>query len=275
MKRSEGFTLVDLVVMLVSVAILVTLLSCLRLWPGNEPANQAACKANMRGIGTAIAMYKSECDNKFPLLFNTGDPNNPIDFNSSAESMRQLAENPNNHAAMQNVWRLVEQGHLTEEAFHCPSDVDYKARSGAPGAPGKYGWTSSRQFSYGIHYPYRDVAPLQPETAGRATNPAYLDAQLKGSFVIMADKNPGPGGAGDRGVGDLVDGVVLKPSNHPRDGEAYLMFSGAADWKRGNANSKVNGDCIYSIDPRGNIDPSTPRDLDDQYIIPHPRITGN
>jgi len=110
-----------------------------------------------------------------------------------------------------------------------------------------------------------------------AKNPAYLDAQLKGSFVIMADKNPGPGGAGDRGVGNEVDGVVLKPSNHPRDGEAYLTFSGMADWKKSTEDSEVNGDCIYSIDITktpggdGNDDPTTPKDLDDQYIIPHPK----
>jgi len=276
MKRSEGFTLVDLAVVLMCVAILVTLLSCAATRRAVELANQEACRANMRGIGTGILLYKSESDDKFPLLVRTGDPYKPVNSDSDAESMELLEKIPQNQAAMQSVWWLIYRGQVVAAAFQCPSDTEYEERVTNPtknNGRNKFGWTSPRQFSYGIHHPYMSDAPVAHGTGGGYRNPAYLDAQLKGSFVIMSDKNPGPGGAGDCGVGDPVDGVVLKPSNHPKDGEAYMMFSGAADWKQSTEDSDVNGDCIYSIDPRSNIDPSTPRDLDDQYIIPHPKMT--
>jgi len=283
-RRTKGFTLVELLVVIAIIAILATLLIP-AVQRAIELANQAACKANMRGVGTGIAMYKSEADNKFPLLFNNGDPEKAVDTNSAAETMALLKQKTNNQAAMQNVWWLIKQGQVTEQAFKCASDTDYKRRVTDPtlnSGKNKLGWTSARQFSYGIHYPYRSETVQASGGSGGnqqqvIKNPAYLDAQLKGSFVIMADKNPGPGGAGDKGVGfPGPGGDDLRPSNHIKDGEAYLMFSGAADWKRSNDDSYVNGDCIYSIDNRavqgggGNANPETPKDLDDQYIIKHP-----
>jgi len=248
------------------------------------------CKANLKGIGTAISLYKSDSDQKFPLLFDTGDPYRPVGINSAAETMPLLRAKTQNQAAMQNVWPLIAGQFVTEAAFKCRSDKRYEERTktlrkvlgeNANLRPYKYGWTSPRQFSLGIHYPYMAPEPNMDDHGTTVWNPAYLDAELDGSFVIMADKNPGPGGAGARGVGDLVDGVILKPSNHPRDGEAFLTFSGSADWKQSTEDSKINGDCIYSIDNTvtpggsGNSDPTTPKDLNDQYIVPHPKDTGN
>ena len=76
MMRTRGFTLGDLVVVL---AIIIILTSCAYVMIPTrslmqEFVYQAQCKANLKGIGTAIAMYKGEGDDTFPLLWTTGQP---------------------------------------------------------------------------------------------------------------------------------------------------------------------------------------------------------
>jgi len=51
---------------------------------------------------------------------------------------------------------------------------------------------------------------------------------------VFADRNPG----------GLV-GPSRKPSNHPKDGEAYLMHNGSAGFYKSLTDAKCNGDDIY------------------------------
>ena len=114
-----------------------------------------------------------------------------------------------------------------------------------------------------MHFPYKSTT-----VDGEAVdNPAHLRAGLKGSFVTMADRNPSR--TNEPGVGVGSDKT---PSNHRFDGEAYLMYSGAVNWKRGAENSHVNGDDIYTIDPLDNANGAAPANHDDQYIVRHPPL---
>ena len=268
--RTKGFTLVDLLVTIVCVAILVAMPACLteRIERANRMAQAAMCKANLSGIGKAIAMYKAEdAGGRFPLLFDVGQPEADIKATHAAGSIAGLkAKLVGSEAAMQNVWLLIDKGLIGEDAFACPADRDYAAREFKDAVDSKAricGWWSSEQFSYGMHFPYKSTT-----VDGEAIdNPAYLRSQLKGSFVIMADKNPSQNNEPATGVG-----AGKEPSNHGDFGEGYLMFSGAVNWKKGDGNSEVNGDDIYTIRTRDNSNPATPADLDDQYIVRHPTL---
>ena len=78
MRRTKGFTLVELLVVIAIIAILATLLVP-AVQRAVELANQAACGANLNGMGKAIALYRGEDQNsKFPLLVTTGQPESPI-----------------------------------------------------------------------------------------------------------------------------------------------------------------------------------------------------
>ena len=279
MRRSKGFTLVELLVVIAIIAILATLLVP-AVQRAVELANQAACRANLKGVGTAIAMFKGEDKNaKFPLLFTSGQPESEIAWADAAETLygeggksslkTQLA---GKEAAMQNMWVIIDKGLVTEDAFGCASDSDYITREFTDRNDRRLhrvGWRTSKQFSYGLHFPYKST------TANDATgnpsdvdNPAYLGPQLKGSFVIMADKSPAETTEQAKGVG-----TDKFPSNHINDGEAYLMFSGAVNWKRSTDDSDVNGDDIYTIDTFGaNANAATPADLNDQFITRHPKM---
>jgi len=262
--RTRGFTLIDLTVVIMCAVILVTLSACINPWSDLE--NQAQCRANLSGIGKAIAMYRGEDRNsKFPLLFTRGQPEANIRAADAGKTIDELRTNLGGRgAAMQNVWMLITKGLVPEEAFWCPSDRDFKHRefeSAAERRTGKVGWQSASNFSFGLHFPYKSTST---DSSG-IDNEAWLGAQLKGSFVIMADKNPSRTNEPAVGVG-----AQKAPSNHPGSGQAYLMFSGAVNWKAGDENSDVNGDDIYTIDKEDNPHPDTPAGFDDQYITRHP-----
>ena len=269
MTRTKGFTLRDLVVILVIVFILVILATLLvpATSTCTELANQALCRANLKGIGTAIAMYKDRENGRFPLLWTTGQPEADIAPSDSAGTIEELRTKlAGRQAAMQNVWLLIDKGLVTEEAFGCPSDEDYLPRDFTDPTDkeaNRVGWRSSANFSYGLHFPYKSTT-VDGKTA---ENPAYLGPHLKGSFVVMADKNPSQNNESATPIGPNKT-----PSNHEDEGEAILMYSGAVRWKASTENSNFNADDIYTIQPRGNANPATPADLDDQYIVRHPAL---
>jgi competence protein ComGC len=266
--------LVELLVVIAIIAILATLLMP-TVQKARELANQAACTANLNGIGKGVAMFAAEDTNaKFPLLWNTGRPESKIQWNDSAKDIELLkTELKGREAGMQNMWVLIDKGHVAENAFGCRSDSFYTTReftSNTDRQENKVGWRSSAQFSYGLHYPYRNKTAPDPNNPLRGRNPAYLGPQLKGSFVIMADKSPYEEGepVGIQGVSS-----TREPSNHDKHGEVYLAYGGQVDMKKSLSDSNVNGDDIYTInqDPDvSNEDAETPANDSDQYITPHP-----
>jgi len=266
--RTKGFTLVDLLVVIVCVAILVAIPACMLLGQGRAK-RAAMCRANLNGIGKANAIFAAEDKNsRFPLLFTVGQPESNIEATHTAGDIGALKTKlVGSEAAMQNVWVIIDKGMITEDAFRCPADGDYVPREfedRADRKARKVGWWSSAQFSYGLHFPYKRTG-----VDGKVTNPAYLGPLLKGSFVIMADKNPSQNNEPASGVG-----AGKSPSNHGDFGTGYLMFSGAVNWKKGDENSDVNGDDIYTIDTQNNDNPATPAGRNDQYIVRHPALPG-
>ena len=274
MRRNKGFTLVELLVVIAIIAILATLLMP-AVTRARELANQAGCTANLNGIGKAVAMYAAEDTNaKFPLLWDSGDPESAIAWTDAATDIETLTSDLTaKPAAMQNMWLMIDRDMLGENAFRCRSDDDYTVRDPANLTTDRVGWQSSSQFSYGLHYPYKyKTAPVPP--APGVTNPVPLGPKLKGSFAIMADKNPGEGAAGSA-LGVLEN--VVEPSNHIYDGEIYLTAGGQVEMKKSLKDSLIQGDDLYTIAtgtqlPNGvtNADATTPAYSGDTFITVHP-----
>jgi hypothetical protein len=100
-----------------------------------------------------------------------------------------------------------------------------------------------------MHFPYKTTM-----VDGKAVrNPAYLRPvpMMKGSFVVMADKNPSQNIEPAVGVGPGKKST----SNHGDLGSVYLMYSGAVGWKKDDADSMVSGDDIYTINSQNNANP--------------------
>jgi hypothetical protein len=228
-----------------------------RLKQARSLARKAACMANLNGIGKSVELYKESFHQGPPLInaFETRDPETPIRFATTdlnpdtAPGAWTSGKGDMGPNAMQNVWLMMKEDLVPEMAFICPADSAYTDRESPTGAPRKYGWSDSSNFSYGMQSPY---------DANGNMNPWAED--MNGSVVVFADKNPG---------GPLT--ATRKPSNHKKLGTAYLIAAGSVGFHDDPTSSMcgMNGDDIYSVQDAygGNTDEGgVPANDDDTYI---------
>ncbi len=221
--------MVNMVVILVATAVLASTFVLATQPSARARAQMAACRSNLRGIHTAIKMYET-AENRLPVMRNRPGSDDAVNaaptFSTSTNSdydetgWGQLGDQ-----GMQNVWLLIRNNNLGEMGFQCPADAGYEERDSTY----RYGWTSSRQFSYSIQWPYaRNVAGDR--------NLAAFQSNMNDNLVIMADRNPG-GSIGD-------DGHL--PSNHAQ-GTALINWAGTADaHDPEDSCAGIGGDDIYT-----------------------------
>ena len=183
------------------------------------------CMANLKSISSAIETYKADNRSRTPRLHKYGDPVRPLSYDTHANELWVTQGDEDRPtpalgtAAMQNVWLLIAKDLIPQDAFTCPRDANFEERRETT----RYGWTSRRQFSYGMHYPYDG-----PDE--NTKNPAAWTDHINGSVAILADQNPASLTNERRGKGVRSTPPAVAPSNHPKDGQAYLLANGSASF---------------------------------------------
>lgn len=207
----KAFTLIELLVVIAIISVLVTILVPVIIITLDK-ARQAACTNNLKVMGKAYHDYAySNPGDPFPRHVdspttlagaNTGPTGAP-----GSDTLAAAGD-----CSMNTVWVLIARGMLTYDAFGCPGDEGYTARTVAT----KYGWANATEFSYGVHYPYEEDPagptpnPADPADTYGAANGALNPPARKGdwmylpNWIIMADRNPG----------GPVDGSTIEHSNH-------------------------------------------------------------
>ena len=160
-KKYKGFTLIELLVVIAIIAILMSI-----LMPGlraaREQAKKVTCQANMKGIGTSMAMYLMENSNKLPRQPNWGmwdnawsieyfgDSHDFYDYLPKHIQMKDVSLDPQNPYSYA-YWAVPYRDYTDrKEIYHCPDAGmidDWRDGSAGPG----YGEKMQKAFYYSTY----------------------------------------------------------------------------------------------------------------------------
>ena len=188
----KGFTLIELLVVIAIIAILAAILLPV-LARAREAGRRGVCISNLKQIGTALAMYANDYEERYP-----------IDTATVAD-----------RRTIQMLSCLVPQYAEDYRAFRCPSDLNYeKANSTAAnvlGAPyDKLDNRCSYAFAYGCNEQTDDETTVLADKSWESTSQTGNSAWtwLGQSYVDLGNL---------KGVNHTYEGVnVLKKGGHAK-----------------------------------------------------------
>lgn len=143
--RRRAFTLIELLVVIAIIAILAAL-----LFPVFAQAKRAAkktqCISNLKQIGSAIAIYMTDYDDRFPWAVDPIDKTQPQIWSSQPQFQAQIPFMPYIQDVLQPYIK-------SKEVFHCPADTGSAVLDDRPNVPLQT--SPSMYATYGTSYFFR------------------------------------------------------------------------------------------------------------------------
>ena len=207
MKR-KAFTLVELLVVITIIGLLAGLLMP-AVYMALEKANQAACKSNLKQIGTACQTWATGHRQKWPDVLNDGSTrwdeigmsrSDRVDASEDVpEDFEQvgLQDGPVDSNTA-NFWRLVASAGMTIDVFLCPSAGHLRDNTVV-----LFDQVKDFRGPRFVSYSYQNVLGMYALTQTGAEQPSAL--------AVAADANPqrsdfwsdAPGTTVDEGATDI------------------------------------------------------------------------
>jgi len=221
-RRTMGFTLVELLVVIGIIALLISILLP-ALNAARERANRVKCSSNLRQIGVGMMLYANDNKGQYPRVRYT--PGTAIKaFTKPAAIDPFLAAGPDINDCTAAMFLLIRQADLNPEVFVCPSSNQEKDTLNNLQANSRSNFSTPENLSYSIANPYPNVGAI---SAGYKYNTSQV-----ADFAVAADRNE----CSDRKVSGnpltatSIQIKAMNSKNHETEGQNVMFNDGHVEW---------------------------------------------